>query len=330
MTEYCNICSMYENKNNFKILSCGCTFCKYSVSGWVMSQLENFYKDTFVILCPLSILGHTLSEEDIKMCLSPEDYEKYQTLILKRDLLRNSEYKQCPMNKCDYIGWVPKGFKCSNNLECEKCKASWNDPNLSPALTKFIKAIKSFWLGTNDFWSDVWKELWVKFCPKCDSPIEKNGGCYHMTCQNCRFEFCWDCLQPYRNHQISLCQFSVGYTWGLIFFMIIGVMVRISWISDIFCLISLFIIIKILDFLVGVFIIWFFGFTIVLAVDQYKGYYSNFHRKFLIGGMIVMCFMVLLTIPYFFEFYLEIAKIASYLGLSFGCCFSTCLVLFKR
>ena len=28
-------------------------------------------------------------------------------------------------------------------------------------------------------------------CPKCDVPIFKNGGCAHMTCKSCKFEFCW-------------------------------------------------------------------------------------------------------------------------------------------
>jgi len=37
----------------------------------------------------------------------------------------------------------------------------------------------------------------IKSCPKCSVQIEKNGGCNHMTCRQCRHEFCWICLGDY-------------------------------------------------------------------------------------------------------------------------------------
>ena len=34
-----------------------------------------------------------------------------------------------------------------------------------------------------------------KMCPKCDVPIEKNGGCSHIACSLCKSHICWKCLQ---------------------------------------------------------------------------------------------------------------------------------------
>jgi hypothetical protein len=33
----------------------------------------------------------------------------------------------------------------------------------------------------------------IKCCPQCFVTIEKNGGCPHMTCRMCKYDFCWTC-----------------------------------------------------------------------------------------------------------------------------------------
>src|SRR5690348_2365825 len=37
-----------------------------------------------------------------------------------------------------------------------------------------------------------WISSNTKDCPKCNKPIEKNGGCNHMSCP-CGHHFCWVC-----------------------------------------------------------------------------------------------------------------------------------------
>lgn len=51
----------------------------------------------------------------------------------------------------------------------------------------------------------MWKEMWSKQCPKCKSAIEKNGGWPHMTCQKCSYEFCWNWMGDYHNHNSATC-----------------------------------------------------------------------------------------------------------------------------
>ncbi|CAL2034162.1 unnamed protein product [Caenorhabditis brenneri] len=45
-----------------------------------------------------------------------------------------------------------------------------------------------------------WIILNTKECPRCFIPIQKNGGCNHMTCTGCRYQYCWVCSQNWRTH----------------------------------------------------------------------------------------------------------------------------------
>jgi len=47
-----------------------------------------------------------------------------------------------------------------------------------------------------------WIAANTKDCPakNCGVPIEKNDGCFMMTCQKCRFQFCWLCCEPWSSH----------------------------------------------------------------------------------------------------------------------------------
>lgn len=47
-----------------------------------------------------------------------------------------------------------------------------------------------------------WIAKSTQTCPKCNIIIEKQGGCAHMKCRHCSFEFCWLCKEEYWNGHI--------------------------------------------------------------------------------------------------------------------------------
>ena len=38
-------------------------------------------------------------------------------------------------------------------------------------------------------------------CPNCSAMIYKDGGCNHMVCMKCKYEFCWFCMGHYKSYQ---------------------------------------------------------------------------------------------------------------------------------
>jgi ariadne-1 len=329
MTEYCLICGIYENIDNFKDLSCGCKFCKASVGHWVVAQLDNYHKDNFIVTCPLGMLGHDLNDYDLKMCLTEEQLEQYENVRLKKHLLKKSEYIICPMNHCNYIGWVDKKGGCSESLICGKCNGQWTDPSLLPAYTRLYAHVIGFFFGTSDFWNFIWKEIWVKYCPKCESTIEKNGGCLHMTCRSCSYEFCWICLQSYRNHLSELCRASIGYFWGLILMIMIGVIIRLYLASNTFAGVFNYLIYEISLVFVGVVTCFVITGTIVSFAHYRKGDYFDTVGKVFLGIGIICSFAVLCALIYFYWFLLEILELGLLLGLALGANLVSCFIIYK-
>jgi ariadne-1 len=48
----------------------------------------------------------------------------------------------------------------------------------------------------------TWVVANTKSCPgkRCGKLVEKNGGCNHMTCSQCKYEWCWVCEGPWSEH----------------------------------------------------------------------------------------------------------------------------------
>jgi hypothetical protein len=52
---------------------------------------------------------------------------------------------------------------------------------------------------SNDRATKRWIKNNCESCPNCSAPIKKAGGCDHMTCAKCKYEFCWLCSADYNN-----------------------------------------------------------------------------------------------------------------------------------
>ena len=106
--------------------------------------------------------------------------------------------RNCPTPDCSMIYSVTKDGKC---FFCQQCGAivctTCHEPYHEGVTCAMYESGRA---------ADQEFEDWLrrdpdnrKRCPKCSSPIEKDYGCNHMECSQCRAHICWFCLDYFKS-----------------------------------------------------------------------------------------------------------------------------------
>lgn len=164
--------------------------------------LENFIKVKIEsksrrIMCPEADCHAELDQALLGAALSDDLKLKFENSI---KMLDNSDLRLCIA--CPHL--VRR--EGSNKVKCGHCHAAFcflhenahegrSCPGDSEGLYAHLRTC-------------AWRAWNTKTCPSCAQPIEKNGGCDHMTCR-CGFEICWRCGGSYvkngrRGHSFEL------------------------------------------------------------------------------------------------------------------------------
>jgi len=153
------------------------------------------------LTCPSPGCGHAYSNEELQVLASPETFAKYDKLRLLGHLATLPDFRWCLRQGCNN-GQVYDFTALRNALGthyrvyCDACGFSMCFRHQVPwhagqTCLEYEEA-----KGDPDFSATrEWLRNNTKSCPgMCGASVEKNEGCFHMTCQVCRFEFCWECL----------------------------------------------------------------------------------------------------------------------------------------
>ncbi|KAF7651113.1 hypothetical protein LDENG_00115560 [Lucifuga dentata] len=126
--------------------------------------------------------------------LGDDQYERYQRYGAEEYLLANGGV-MCPRSvECDrQLGC---GF-----VFCRDCREEFHEgacptvqlPPTGEASQGFAVQEEASLRGRWDQASLLLIQESTKPCPQCSVPVERNGGCMHMTCSVCRAEWCWLC-----------------------------------------------------------------------------------------------------------------------------------------
>lgn len=191
----CKICLTISELAGLK---CGHTFCSDCWTTYLTIQIMLEGLSTS-IQCPEPNCNILVDDDTICLYIHDENVKaKYHYLITNSYVMFNKLLKWCPsptscsnvirVMSTDSTGSLSVQCKCGHRF-CFNCGDSAHDPAGCEQLRSWRRR------SAEDAKSLNWIETNAKECPQCHSAIEKNGGCNHMTCRRCAYDFCWLCLK---------------------------------------------------------------------------------------------------------------------------------------
>ena len=191
-TVSCSICMSNVKKEamNPYTLPCDHECCKQCFYEYIKKEIES--AKVAEIHCFGLKCNNIISEKIILSVIKGNQIlmDKYKRFKLRAEILASSTKKFCPEPNCEsYIERNIGGDKyvqCKvGHKYCYVCLKPWHGK--TPCDEELDK----------DF--QIWKTgKVIKQCPQCKFYTEKNEGCNHMTCAECKFQWCWLCEKEYK------------------------------------------------------------------------------------------------------------------------------------
>ncbi|XP_060103905.1 cullin-9-like [Heteronotia binoei] len=202
---HCPVCvNQLTPEDNSPVLCCLHYCCKACWNEYLATRIEQNL--ILNCTCPIADCPAQPTTDFIRSIISSKEViAKYEKALLRG-------YVEC----CSNLTWCtnPQGcdqILCKEGLGCgEACsKCSWIscfNCNFPEAHYPASCSHMSQWMDDGGYYEGMTVEaqskhlakLISKRCPSCQSQIEKNEGCLHMTCAKCNHGFCWRCLKPWK------------------------------------------------------------------------------------------------------------------------------------
>jgi len=198
----CQICIDDVDESEMFAMPCGHEFCRYC---WGQNIDFMFEEGPSCVraTCPESNCREAVTEDEVA-AVRPNLLAKFEAYQLRSFVEINGMTRWCPSPGCTRVAMeiVVSGEDFSRVAECDKCDTRFclrcgvepHSPVSCGELATWNEKCR------NESETANWILANTKPCPKCSSRIEKNQGCNHMSCPQCKFEFCWICLVDWNRH----------------------------------------------------------------------------------------------------------------------------------
>lgn len=195
----CGIC--FDDSSALNSLSCNHQYCFGCWNSYLTEKIVDGGESEITCMAPECTLLFK-QEEIIFYINDPAVIDMYRRSVINNYVDTNRLLKWCHGVDCDKALKVThtstRHVACTCGSQfCFSCNKDSHEPVNCHLL--------NVWLKGDDKESCKWILTNTKECPKCNAPIEKNGGCMHMTCRSCKYEFCWLCMKNWIGHQQAVC-----------------------------------------------------------------------------------------------------------------------------
>ena len=221
LTFVCDICMDSHSVDGSYELECEHRFCQSCLLGYFQSK--TFDNQTENIKCPNC---HVCISQEIVLgtmrdCKRQDMEEQFVERASWNLITKCSTFIHCPNESCNnYTEWDPRmqglAYSCQlcKHDYCLRCQVNPHSKNTYSMGHKGRSCRQQRQQLEKDAVEkkkhDEWKVLnanaeirlkqyiekgGAKQCPNCKALIERNEGCDHMTCRNCKCNFCYICGQ---------------------------------------------------------------------------------------------------------------------------------------
>ncbi|KAK7281346.1 hypothetical protein RIF29_09245 [Crotalaria pallida] len=204
-TFICQIC--FESKplnDSFKVEGCSHFYCTKCTLKYIVSKLQD---NVLNLVCPEQGCSGVLNPHYCKPIL-PNNVSVWWENALSESVIPENVKFYCPYTDCSALvindghqGVVIRDSKCPHCKRsiCVQCKVPWH----SDLTCKKFQRMKG---KDDDLMKDLAKRRKWRRCPNCKHYVEKNEGCYHMTCRLVSFPCFFSLLHNVFKFQINLLQ----------------------------------------------------------------------------------------------------------------------------
>ena len=198
----CKICTCSYDQEEMLAMPCGHQFC---LDCWGQNIDFIFQGGPSCVrtTCPEANCREAVTEDEIA-AVRPNLLAQYENYQLRSFVETNGSTRWCPFPGCTKVAMETgvAGEDFSRIAQCNKCTTRFclrcgEEPHSPASCEELVKWNEKC---RNESETANWILANTKPCPKCSSRIEKNQGCNHMSCPQCKFEFCWICLADWSEH----------------------------------------------------------------------------------------------------------------------------------